>query len=122
MVQSRTAWCAFQSPHLTHRTAVRAVIIAYADKHGPIPNGGHRSSRLASVVQPDRFCTTHVRASALNALRWRAHLEVLGASPDEPKTEPGGSIMSQMGTETPSDTTKGEVMGKLEGKVAVITG
>jgi NAD(P)-dependent dehydrogenase (short-subunit alcohol dehydrogenase family) len=27
-----------------------------------------------------------------------------------------------MGTETLSDTTKGEVMGKLEGKVAVITG
>jgi hypothetical protein len=43
-----------------------AVIIAYADKHGPIPNGGHRSSRLASVVQPDRFRTTDVRASALN--------------------------------------------------------
>ena len=45
-----------------------------------------------------------------------------GASPDEPKMEPEGSIMSQMGTETLSDTTKGEVMGKLEGKVAVITG
>jgi hypothetical protein len=45
----------------------RALIIAYADKHGPIPNGGHRSSRLASVVQPDRFRTTDVRASALNA-------------------------------------------------------
>src|SRR5207302_9092263 len=38
-----------QSPYLTHRTAVRAVITAYADKHGPIPNGGHRSSRLASA-------------------------------------------------------------------------
>jgi hypothetical protein len=43
------------------------MIIAYADKHGPIPNGRHRSSRLASVVQPDRFRTTDVRASALNA-------------------------------------------------------
>jgi hypothetical protein len=42
-------------------------IIAHADKHGPIPNGGHRSSRLAPVVQPDRFRTTDVRASALNA-------------------------------------------------------
>ena len=30
--------------------------------------------------------------------------------------------MSQMGTETLSDTTQGEVMGKLDGKVAVITG
>jgi hypothetical protein len=41
--------------------------IAHAEKHDPIPNGGHRSSRLASVVQPDRFRTTDVRASALNA-------------------------------------------------------
>jgi hypothetical protein len=46
---------------------LRAVIIAHADKIGPIPIGGHRSSRLASVVQPDRFRTTDVRASALNA-------------------------------------------------------
>src|SRR5438105_3295338 len=103
MVQSRTARCAFQSPHLTHRTAVRAVTIAFADRHGPIPNGGHRSSRLASVVQPDRFRTTDVRASALNARRRQTHVEVLG------------------GRCCP-DTTKGEVMGKLEGKVAVITG
>jgi hypothetical protein len=44
-----------------------AIIIAYADKRGPIPNGGRRSSRLASVVQPDRFRTTDVRASTLNA-------------------------------------------------------
>jgi hypothetical protein len=41
--------------------------MAYAAKHGPIPNRGHRSSLLASVVQPDRFRTTDVRASALNA-------------------------------------------------------
>jgi hypothetical protein len=44
-----------------------AVIIAYADKRGLIPNGGHRSSRLTSIVQPDRFRTTDMRASALNA-------------------------------------------------------
>jgi hypothetical protein len=67
MVQSGTTRCAFQSQYLTHRTAVRAVIIAYADEIGPIPNGGHPSSRLVSVVQPDRFCTTDVRASTLNA-------------------------------------------------------
>src|ERR1700733_12955111 len=30
--------------------------------------------------------------------------------------------MSPMGTEMLSDRTKGEIMGKLEGKVAVITG
>jgi hypothetical protein len=45
----------------------RAVFTAYADKRGTIPNGGHRSSRLASVAQPERFRTTDVRASALNA-------------------------------------------------------
>jgi NAD(P)-dependent dehydrogenase (short-subunit alcohol dehydrogenase family) len=45
-----------------------------------------------------------------------------GISPDEPKTEPEGSITSQMGPKMLSDTAKGEVMGKLEGKVAVITG
>jgi hypothetical protein len=46
-----------------------AVIIAYADKRGLIPNGGHRSSRLASVVQPDRFRTTDVRAPILGFVR-----------------------------------------------------
>ena len=71
MVQSGTA--GFPKPvsntieHPLECGVARAVIIAYADKHGPIPNGGHRSSRLASVVQPDRFRTTDVRASALNA-------------------------------------------------------
>src|ERR1043166_3397744 len=62
-----------------------------------------RSSRLASVVQPDRFRTTDVRACALNAALRRAYVGVLG------------------GRCCP-DTTNGEVMGKLEGKVAVITG
>jgi hypothetical protein len=67
MVQSGTARCAFQSPYLTHRTALPGVILAYVDERGPIPNGGHRSSRLASVINVDRFRTTDVRASALNA-------------------------------------------------------
>jgi hypothetical protein len=67
MVQSGTARCAFQSPYPTHRTAVWAIIIADFDERGSIPNGGHRSSRLASVVQPDRFRTTDVRACVLNA-------------------------------------------------------
>ena len=34
---------------------------------GPIPTGSHRSSRPASIVEPDRFRTTDVRSSALNA-------------------------------------------------------
>src|SRR6202161_2626064 len=45
-----------------------------------------------------------------------------GTSPDESKMEPEGSSMSPMGPEMLSDTTKGQVMGKLEGKVAVISG
>jgi hypothetical protein len=36
-------------------------------KHGSIPTDGRLSPRLASVVQPDRFRTTDVRAAALNA-------------------------------------------------------
>src|ERR1700726_4381624 len=106
MVHSGTTRCAFQSPYLTHRTAVRAVIIAHVDERGPIPNGGHRSSRLASVVQPDRFRTTDVRASALNACPRRTYVKALGGVPERPEAE----------------AWKEEVMGKLEGKVAVITG
>jgi hypothetical protein len=45
----------------------QAVITSYAGKRGPIPDGGHRSLRLALAVQPDRFRTTDVRTSALNA-------------------------------------------------------
>lgn len=54
---------------------------------GPIPNGRHRSLRLASVIQPDRFCTTDVRVSALNAWLQRTHLQVLGGLPERPKLE-----------------------------------
>jgi len=41
--------------------------LANVDERGSNPNGGHRSSLLASVACPDHFCTTDVRASALNA-------------------------------------------------------
>jgi hypothetical protein len=67
MVQSRTTRCAFQSPYLTDRIAVLAEIIVWGDEPGPIPTGNHRSSRPASIVDPDRFRTTDVRFSALNA-------------------------------------------------------
>src|SRR5437867_10831640 len=49
MVQSRTARCAFQSPYLPPRTAVRAVSIAYADKHGP--NSERRTPIIAAGVR-----------------------------------------------------------------------
>jgi hypothetical protein len=39
-----------------------AVIIAYFDERGPISTGNRRS-----IVDPDRFRTTDVRFSALNA-------------------------------------------------------
>jgi hypothetical protein len=70
MVQSRTTEVRLPMPVFEHPLEcglARAVVTAYADKHGPIPNGGHRSSRRLSVVQPDRFRTTDVRASAINA-------------------------------------------------------
>jgi len=62
--------------------------------------------RLASIVQPDRFCTTDVRPSALNAWLRRTYVEVLGGRPP--------TITDQV--------WKDEEMGKLDGKVAVITG
>ncbi|WP_428374360.1 hypothetical protein [Lichenicoccus sp.] len=40
--------------------------MAYVDRRGPIPNGEPIVAAGASV-QPDRFRTTDVRASALNA-------------------------------------------------------
>ena len=70
----------------------RAVIIVHADKYGRIPNGGHRSSRLASVVQPDRFRTTDVRVSALSARRPQTYFEALGDLPERPRTEPERKI------------------------------
>ena len=54
--------------------------LAYGCERGSIPlltNGGHRPPRLASVVQPDRFRTTDLRTSALNARRNWAHFKVL---------------------------------------------
>jgi len=72
MVQSGTAWCAVQSPYSTPPNILsdevaRAAIVVDADTYGHISDSGHQSERLASIVQPDRFRTTDVRASALNA-------------------------------------------------------
>jgi hypothetical protein len=36
------------------------------DEPGLIPSDRHQSSRPTSIVRPDRFRTTDVRASALN--------------------------------------------------------
>jgi hypothetical protein len=47
--------------------AVLPEIIAWGDEPGPIPTGNHGSSRPASIIDPDRFRTTDVRFSALNA-------------------------------------------------------
>src|SRR5262245_32662368 len=106
MVQSGTAWCAFQSPHLTHRTAVRAVTIAYVDERGPnserrtpiVAAGVSRPAGSISHHRCARFCTQHLAPADLRR-----------GSRGPPRTTKGRSL-------------KGEVMGKLEGKVAVITG
>src|SRR6202048_1134206 len=102
MVQSRTARYAFQSPYPSRPTAARAVIIAQVDARGLIPNGGHRSSRPASSSRIDF-------APPMCAL---PH-----STPDACSPMSGVS-----GADAVPDATKGEVMGKLEGKVAVITG
>jgi NAD(P)-dependent dehydrogenase (short-subunit alcohol dehydrogenase family) len=60
--------------------------------------------RSVSGARLDDFRTTDVRFSALNCRRRRTHVEVLGMSPNDQ----GGA--------------EGQIMGKLEGKVAVITG
>jgi NAD(P)-dependent dehydrogenase (short-subunit alcohol dehydrogenase family) len=58
-----------------------------------------------SGAQLDDFRTTDVRFSALNCGRWRSHVEVLGNVPERSRR-----------------SLEGQIMGKLEGKVAVITG
>jgi NAD(P)-dependent dehydrogenase (short-subunit alcohol dehydrogenase family) len=60
--------------------------------------------RSVSGARLDDFRTTDVRFSALNCRRRRTHVEVLGMSPNDQ----GGA--------------EGQIMGKLEGKVAVVTG
>src|SRR5258708_3226149 len=99
MVQSRTTRCAFQSPSLTRRTAVQAVVIAYVDERGPIPDGGRPSSSRIDFAPP--MCA------------------LPHSTPDS------GGPMSRFSGASPNvqgRSLNGEVMGKLEGKVAVITG
>src|SRR3954471_8927002 len=102
MVQSRTAGCAFQVQSNASYRSTGGHHSPFRQAQ-PLPNGRRRSSPLALVVRPDRFRTTDVRASALNACRRRTYLAGLG------------------GRCCP-DTTTGEIMGKLDGKVADITG
>src|SRR3984893_16369580 len=106
MVQSRTARCAFQSPYLTDGIAVWVFNITYFDERGPIPNGGHPSSRLASVVPAGSIL--HHRCARFRTPRL-IPADLCRGSRGRPRTIKGGAW-------------KEEVMGKLEGKVAVITG
>src|SRR4051794_19360385 len=103
MVQSRTARCAFQSPHLTHRTTVWAVIMAYARQAPPSSkrrNTDHRGRRKSS--------SRIDFAPPMCALPY--------------STPKAGGPMSRFSGADAVPTTQGEVMGKLDGKVAVITG
>src|SRR3954454_10267219 len=102
MVQSRTARCAFQAVSDASYSSMGSHHSRFRPA-GPFLSDGHRSSPSALVVRPDRFRTTDVRASALNAWGRRTYVGVLG------------------GRCCP-DTTTGDIMGKLDGKVAVITG
>jgi NAD(P)-dependent dehydrogenase (short-subunit alcohol dehydrogenase family) len=61
--------------------------------------------RSVSGARLDDFRTTDVRFSALNCGRRRTHVEVLGNVPERSRR-----------------SLEGQIMGKLEGKVAVITG
>jgi NAD(P)-dependent dehydrogenase (short-subunit alcohol dehydrogenase family) len=64
-----------------------------------------RIRRSVSGARLDDFRTTDVRFSALNCGRRRTHVEVLGNVPERSRR-----------------SLEGQIMGKLEGKVAVITG
>src|SRR6185437_7470497 len=103
MVRFSTARCAFQSPYLTHRRPAWTVIMAYFDGLGPILNGRHRLTRLASG---------HPAGSILHhrCARFRTQQQTLA--------DPFRGSRRQM----LSRHHEGDVMGKLEGKVAVITG
>ena len=94
---------AFQSPYLIRRTAIWAVIIACANDSGQIPNG--RTPIVAAGVSRPAGSISHHRCARFRTqqLTPATHFEVLG------------------GKSCP-DTTKEEVMRKLEDKVAVITG
>jgi NAD(P)-dependent dehydrogenase (short-subunit alcohol dehydrogenase family) len=108
MVQSGTAGLPFKARVHHHRNILSNVASTGGDHRlcrQIQSNSEQRTPILAagSFAPPDRFRTTDVRACALHARRRRAYFRVLG------------------GRCCP-DTTKGEVMGKLEGKIAVITG
>src|SRR2546423_6101529 len=72
------------------------------------PNSERRTPIVAAGVSRPAGSISHHRCARFRTQprRRRTHL----------------GVMSQLETETLSDTTEGEVMGKLEGKVAVITG
>src|ERR1700729_3061866 len=106
MVQSGTIRCAFQSPYLAHRTAICAQIIAFAVKRGPIPSGRHRIVAAGFSRPPGSIL--HHRCARFRTQRLTP-ADLCRGSRGRPQTIRGGSL-------------EGPVMGKLEGKVAVITG
>src|SRR5580698_3226089 len=106
MVQFSTVRCAFQSPCLAHRTAVRRLSYGLFRRARPIPNGRHRSS------------AAHVGRAAGSFPHHRcAHFRTQRLTPAAPCRGSRGPPRDVQGR-----SLAGEVMGKLEGKVAVITG
>src|SRR5579872_5394860 len=106
MVRFGTARGAFQSPYPTHRTPHMGGYHSLFDERGPIPNGKHRSTRLASARPAGSI--VHHRCARFRTQRLQ-RADLCGGSRGVPRTTKGGSL-------------EGKVMGKLDGKVAVITG
>src|SRR4029077_519788 len=106
MVRFGTARCAFQSPYLTHRTPAWPVIIAYFDEPGPIPTA--RQPIIAAGVGRSPGSISHHRCALFRTQRLTPADLCRGSRgvPERPEAE----------------AWKEAVMGKLEGKVAVITG
>src|SRR4051812_4690227 len=111
MVQSGTARCAFQSPCPTHRTASR-MWVARGGHHSPMPTG---TAQFRTADTDRRGC----RPSS-GRIDFAPPMCALPHS-----TPDARGLMSRFSGASPNDqrrSLKGELMGKLEGKVAVITG
>src|SRR5258708_25722477 len=108
MVQSGTARCVFQSPCPTHRTASR-MWVARGGHHSPCrqarPNSERRTPIVAAAVSRPAGSISHHRCARFRTQR---------LTPADPCRGSRGQMLSRH--------HEREVMGKLEGKVAGLTG
>jgi len=99
MVQSRTARCAFQA-YVMHRTAAHAVCFGLTHERDAMPNADTRRRGGCQSLDRTDFAPPMCARPHLLPSLGEPMLMVSGASPNN----------------------QGKVMGKLKGKVAVITG